>query len=451
MQRKAILLVSLSLLTIICSYGVVSAAAPDLVLIVARHGARAPIDTIYDTTWGDQYEQLTKTGARQHYLLGAALRANYSGGALKNYTPSSVYLRAHSQNRTLQSIYAQALGLFPPGTGPILSNGTDALDNLLQPVPVHSINTTQEYLLDSVSPTVCPIQPYLQRNEADPEAQEIIQMIQPTFTKFSEVYGRNVSLNELSYIFDTLICDWTQNKTFPANLSFIEYDNDYWKNMSFAHDWWDMYSDFSTFQQRGLYSVNILNEITARFNNYLTQKAGTAPTFLSYLGHDTTLDPILALFNITTHDCIKSNYLNGSNTNPACHIPYFASSLKFELYKVTNANDSYLRFYYDDAEINLCPNGTTPCTVQLFNQTVTNLTNGTDLQGYYQQCYYMQAERVDEGKGLKMALWILLGVNGLLILGFIFACIYKKKLQTSSVYDDYYSSTPSPTQKNLNP
>ena len=177
------------LLSIYCS-NLILAQSPSLVLIVSRHGARAPTDTMYDNTWGDQYGQLTKTGVRQHYLLGAALYTKYGGGALKNYTPSSVYLRAHSQNRTVQSLYAQALGLFPPGTGPILSNGTIALDNQLQAFPIHSINVTQEFLLDSTAPSVCPIQPYLTQNQTDAEAQEVIQLIQPTITKLSQVLNK---------------------------------------------------------------------------------------------------------------------------------------------------------------------------------------------------------------------------------------------------------------------
>ena len=96
----------------------------------------------------------------------------------------------------------------------------------------------------------------------------------------------------------------------------------------------------------------MLQEAIGRFNNYLTQKSAANTTFLSYVGHDTTLQPILALFNLTTHDCLKSAYLTGQMPNPACYSPSFAASIRFELYKVTNASDSYLKMFYDDNEIN---------------------------------------------------------------------------------------------------
>lgn len=427
----------LSALIAMCVVVSVLGESPNLVLVITRHGARAPLDTRFDKTWGNQYSQLTKTGMRQQYLLGAALAAKYRD-VLGNYTPSSIYLRAHSQNRTLQSMYSQAQGLFSALPGPLLPNGSAALDNQLQPYPVHSMNGTQDPILYTHKEEICPIVTTLRRNETEDGPKKIMQMINATVAKLSEAFGREISLTDVGKIFDTLRCDYFENKSFPANLSWIQYGDKYWNDIAFAHDWWFMYKDYATLQQRGLFSTNLLHEITAKFNNFLTQKS--APRFLSYLGHDTTLAPILGLFNVTTHDCIVSVYQNGQASNPACYAPVFASSLRFELYKKANASDSYLKIFYDDNEINLCQNNTGPCTVAAFSQAVENLTNGTNMTGYYQQCYSLLATRVEEGRGLKIALWILMGVNAVLLVILIVRLVYKKKFQTSETFDKYYKA-----------
>ena len=151
--------------------------SPDFVLVVSRHGVRAFKDQDHDASWSYKYEQLTNSGIRQQYLLGAALAAKYRGKALQNYSHSSIYLRALALTSTLQSINAQSLAFFPPGSGPTLKNDTPALDNLIQPSPVHSVKIDNDSLLYSSHRSVCPAQFSLQKKEPDFKSSEVLRMI----------------------------------------------------------------------------------------------------------------------------------------------------------------------------------------------------------------------------------------------------------------------------------
>jgi hypothetical protein len=44
--------------------------SPVLVIEISRFGIRAPPVSTYDSTWGDEYAELTSAGIRQQYLLG---------------------------------------------------------------------------------------------------------------------------------------------------------------------------------------------------------------------------------------------------------------------------------------------------------------------------------------------------------------------------------------------
>ena len=419
---------------------------PDLVLVVSRHGVVAPKDQKYDTSWGSSYGQLTKAGTRQQYLLGAALAAKYGGKALQNYSHSSIYLQAHGLTFTLQSIYAQSLGLFPPGSGPVLNNGTPAINNLIQPLPVHNLDVDNDTLLYSAHSSVCPVQTYLQRSGSDSNAREVLMLIKPTIDKLKEVYNSTFTLEDVADVYEVLSANYLENKTFPAELSFIKYNNQYWKNISFAYNWWMIYKDFSTPDQQMLYSTNLLHDISSKFNNFMSSDKAATPTFISYVGHYSTLAAVLTIFNITTQDCLKTVFLGDQSVNRTCYGPNFASSIRFELYMQTNASDSYLKMYYDDNQINLCANNTTPCTVEVFQQTVETITSSMQLIDYVQVCYALLVPQFDEGKSLKIILWIILAINLLLSMCLIFVFNLTKKKKKSRLLGE----SPPKSQKSNN-
>ena len=95
----------------------------------ARHGARSPLflngNTKYLDAFGTQWEgasTLTNVGKREHYVLGIHNRLKYS--SLINFTKYDYQeIKVYSTNsgRTVQSIQAELLAMYLPGTIPKLT------------------------------------------------------------------------------------------------------------------------------------------------------------------------------------------------------------------------------------------------------------------------------------------------------------------------------------------
>ena len=94
-----------------------------------RHGARSPLffdgNTKYLDRFGTQWEgamEITNVGKREHYVLGIHNRLKYS--SLINFTKYDYQeIKVFSTNvgRTVQSIQAELLAMYLPGTLPKLT------------------------------------------------------------------------------------------------------------------------------------------------------------------------------------------------------------------------------------------------------------------------------------------------------------------------------------------
>jgi hypothetical protein len=110
-----------------------------------RHGARAPMSLdkegvdIFGEKWNGNSE-LTDVGMRQHYLLGYRNRIIYNKFISNSYDNKEIYVISTNTNRTIMSAYSQLQGLYPPGTGP---NVTQAQANIALP-PVSDVDYNQE-------------------------------------------------------------------------------------------------------------------------------------------------------------------------------------------------------------------------------------------------------------------------------------------------------------------
>ena len=158
---------------------------------MARHGSRAPKHqhkiNATQVWYPEGVAQLTPMGERQHYLIGSELRKRYAKDQeflASSLDPQEVHVYSTNVNRTYQSAISQAAGLYPPGTGPVLSEaqqrvaippifvtnmaqiqasiGDKALPNGYQLVPIHSnAGNPRDLLFRAYDPDVCPVVGYL--------------------------------------------------------------------------------------------------------------------------------------------------------------------------------------------------------------------------------------------------------------------------------------------------
>lgn len=118
------------------------------VFSIFRHGARAPLYKdlknnidIFGSKWNIKAE-LTKTGRKQHYMLGTKNKIRYSGFINDIYDPQEILIYSTGTDRTISSAQSQLLGLF---SGITYSNDfnydidfdnfTELNDNLISIIP----------------------------------------------------------------------------------------------------------------------------------------------------------------------------------------------------------------------------------------------------------------------------------------------------------------------------
>uniref|UniRef100_A0A7S3KP79 Acid phosphatase n=1 Tax=Euplotes crassus TaxID=5936 RepID=A0A7S3KP79_EUPCR len=94
---------------------------------------------------------LTASGFRQQFLLGSELRRRYVQGYPNQdqflnqfYDPDEIYVRSTQTKRTVQSAYAQLLGLYPLDSAEFLDSGLT--DVAVPPIQVFNLKDVQERL-----------------------------------------------------------------------------------------------------------------------------------------------------------------------------------------------------------------------------------------------------------------------------------------------------------------
>ena len=109
---------------------------------INRHGARSPYSGIqngidvYKEKWSLEGNELTDIGKRQLYLLGVKARKRYVDKynlLKKEYNPQEILIRSTDYNRTIESIYSYLQGLYPSGTGQIISEKVYANKSIIYP------------------------------------------------------------------------------------------------------------------------------------------------------------------------------------------------------------------------------------------------------------------------------------------------------------------------------
>ncbi|MBU0744818.1 MAG: histidine phosphatase family protein [Gammaproteobacteria bacterium] len=111
-------------------------------LDIVRHGDRTPLFSIPKSNykWIEGHGKLTAIGMQQMFQLGTHIRKKYVDDYQllpKHYQNGTIFVSSTDYDRTLISAQSILLGLYPLGTGPILPNGTPALPEAFQAIPIH--------------------------------------------------------------------------------------------------------------------------------------------------------------------------------------------------------------------------------------------------------------------------------------------------------------------------
>ena len=421
---------------------------PDLVIEIFRHGARGPLNQTYDPnpTWGDNIEQLTAVGMRMHYLLGTAIRDQYSD-ILTGYDPAKIYVRSTDRNRTIMSGYSHLYGVYngdgpslngsisqdkaiPPYTSAVIDdtiksmNTTNALPNNFQVVPIHVVTKDED--MELVGFDQCPLSKvWFEKNSNSRIANSVFKNEMGDLV----TYLRNQSLKinsfeDLATAGDNAIANKYQGKDLPGH---VVPDSKLYKDLKFSTEWLATQKLFGMESQKELYAVPLLLLIKDYFNGIKNGTSSLDFVFLS--AHDSTLLTLLAAFNITTPQCMLENYRSGKPDddlpNPNCLYPAYASNVIFEFYN--DPVEPYVIFYYNGNEINICGTEGENCSLDQFDKYTDSITSVGTVLDFKAQCGFQDAMVIEQMEYSYTLLYFLIAFCLILTAGLITTCVILRK------------------------
>lgn len=348
-----------------------------------RHGARSPTFSS-DSTYVDEYGtkwfgdgELTTIGMRMHHVLGIRNRIKYSGLFSQNFNSKEIIITSTNSNRTMNSIQAQLLGMFPPGTGEILQEeeikyayppnklseetkaevdklGVNVINGSVPIIPIHNFDLTKKYLFLN-EPSNCPnMKQYSEELNKNSTLYSFLEKINNTYGEELQTYFKKPNrtfifdLNIILSITDNFISNVDNGKNLTKFKEETKIDMDAFYKMAVELKNIFLYQLKVDKKTSILASTPYFRDILIWMRNRIDlDKEGksdhinyTMPKMVIHSGHDTSMAPI-ELFMNTVFDA-EYKYVA------------FASNLFFELFK--DDNNNYKVSYLLDDELMLTIN-----------------------------------------------------------------------------------------------
>lgn len=332
-----------------------------------RHGAREPLTDYWNAKEFKSKGELTPVGMRQHYILGSFLRKEYIeklNFLSASYNESEIYVISTNVNRTIMSASSQLYGLYPLGSGPkipsnlnsdllippfnetyeINKEDLDALPSMYQPIPIHTNDLTQEFLLRPWDSRVCPIvSDWCNEQYATKEYKELNDELSETMSNVAEMIGyskTNMTLWKLHDIFDVFQNDIYAGKSLPEKFAVYE------KNMTYNYDVLPYLAIFGSVKQKRYLSHPLFKEVLALLERKIQGK--DQRKMIMFSAHDITLINILAGLNYTSYECLIEGWNKGRVFEKTCKVyPTYASNLIIELHQNENNNEYSVKIRYN--------------------------------------------------------------------------------------------------------
>ena len=267
---------------------------------IVRHGDRTPILASAEIEKKLSYGkgQLTPTGMRQEYDLGTLLRQRYVHDyhlLPPHYDANTMIVRSSSMPRTLMSAQSLLLGLYPPGTGPLLEGNMPALPNGFQPIPIYTVPLEEDKLLVP-DHNQKKFQQLLKTYILDsPQWIHEEEKLQSNYPIWSKLFGTPIhNLFDLIFISDRLFIENLYNISLPDGLQNQEADLIH-ERAKWAWLYMSKHPELAKAAGNEL-AETIKREIT------LAAKKERPLKYLLYVAHDTTILAQLSLLGQALHE-----------------------------------------------------------------------------------------------------------------------------------------------------
>jgi acid phosphatase len=326
------------------------AAAEDRLVFAVdliRHGDRTPLSDIPAAPhqWAEGLGQLTAQGMRQEYELGSRMRSAYVDRAHllpPRYETGTLYVRSSDIERTLMSAQSFLMGLYPHGTGPVMSgSGQPALPDAAQPIPIHTIAINEDSLLFPDSPAnkfedlraryVLPSAAWKEKDAA----------LRPRFAQWSRAAGRAITeLSQLIFLGDTLFVGRLHHVLPPQGLS----AEDVQTIIDAGH--WALAAGYGPEQVGRVTGHELLKTIADYIEDASLKK--TPLKYVLFSAHDTTILSELSALGA-----------------PLSAAPPYASRLNFSMFQ-SEGGDYSVKVSFNDRPVVIPACGAASCSLSQF-------------------------------------------------------------------------------------
>ena len=433
---------------------------------IFRHGARTPYDGMtknFEDCFGQKWigkKELTGVGMHQHFLVGTRNRIKYINDKKllsPIYDPREIYLISTDSNRTIMSANAQVQGLYPPGTGPKLSqnqsenaipnvnmedikeekdeldkNNYTALPYEINIIPVHSFFNA-DHFIQLQDKKVCPTTlDYYKKNQ---EREEIVNFLKKMTEKYGDGLNKELIIPNKSrevlkdytkayYIFDTIICRYTEGYDLPklnASVSDEELLND-------AFDFFvlDLVGNgINRDKEICLHSMSPIFDRILKWIDLKIEKDMKGEK--NYIGYDI---PKFVMFSAHDSTCAAFMGFMLEVFGIENRYPYFATNINLELY----LNNSAKEIKKENYIIEYIINDESMATFTYNNFTDTLKKRMKSMDDINKFCGFTKEDNnnnnkkdENENENLFLGLSIGLGVLALILIIFIIFMIKKKK------------------------
>ncbi|KAJ6647741.1 Lysosomal acid phosphatase [Pseudolycoriella hygida] len=284
-----------------------------------------PTDPYRDEShWPEGFGQLTNEGKRQMYRLGQYLRRRYVNLIDRKYSNKDIYVQSTDFDRTIMSAQACLAGLYPPTDEEKFDD-----DIMWQPIPVHTVPSHLDYVLSTGR--TCPSfeAAHLRFRQTSPEIRRVLTEHASLIAHWARYSGLIIlSIDIVSVLYNTLSIEKEQNKPLPEWAERAIQCDSPMKYMAALH--FQSYTGNRLLAR--LKQGHLIKEIMQRFEQKI----------------NSFLRPDRKLWLYAAHDLTIVNVLNSLKLFEL-HLPPYAASVHFELYK-TSQNEYYIQIFYRSLE-----------------------------------------------------------------------------------------------------
>ena len=364
-----------------------------MVVVMNRHGARAPLSSYYDSLkqWTGSSQQLTPYGHRMAYILGATY-VKYYRSLLVPYSASTVNIESTNVERTvstaksfMQGVYnGSVTGTAYPSniTAPFYTQST--VDSVISKLnksstkydtsaPVPPIHTNDEYNILSLNKFCAKTNTWGSENDDSVTLKNVYTTHMQDLVKYLK--SKNITVSNMGDLYefgDLAIANAFSGLPIPGG---IDPTSQYYKDVKFAFEYTLAYWYTAQDIQVQMSSMNPFQNILNLMDKVVAGKSTLKYSMFS--AHDTNLLPVLSILGVLNNTCLLENYIaqkaNQALPYPTCVFPGFTANLAFELFGGTSP---FVVLYYNGDRINIC-NGKSSCSLKSFRADIEKKTNWT--------------------------------------------------------------------------